>query len=213
MNPNQETKETYQTHRNLQRERILEAAEKLFIRDGIEGVSISAIAAAARISRRTMYQYFTDKREVAWAIFEMIIGQWSLGQTEPANGGGYQRLENFMLRLMNLVETNREHLRFIVELDALYSRETSADRLRQISGREHPNGEDWVTAAVRQGIADGSICADVDPTLISAAMVNLLVGMNARFALLGDLIRQEYDHPALDIYREICRVFLRGLRP
>lgn len=213
MNPNQETKETYQAHRSNQRERILEAAEKLFIQDGIDGVSISAIASAARISRRTMYQYFTDKREVAWAIFEMIVGQWSLGQNEPPDGAGYQRLESFMLRLMNLVETNREHLRFIVELDALYSRETSADRLRQISGREHPNGEDWVTTTVRQGIADGSIRADVDPTLISAALVNLLVGMNARFALLGDLIRQEYNHNALDIYREICHVFLRGLRP
>lgn len=207
-----DTKEIYQNHRDNQRERILQAAEKLFIQDGIDKVSISAIAGAARISRRTMYQYFTDKREVAWAIFENLVGQWSAVQNEQEKQTGYQQLENFMLSLVKMLETNREHLRFIVELDALYSRETNADRMRQITGRIQVEGEDWVTSMVRHGIADGSICADVDPTLVSAALLNLLSGMNARFALLGDLIPQEYDHPVLDIYREICRVFLRGLQ-
>jgi hypothetical protein len=36
--------------------------------------------------------------------------------------------------------------------------------------------------------------------------------MNARFALLGDLITQEYGQDALAIYKEICRSFLRGLQ-
>ncbi len=207
-----ETKEIYQAHRENQRERILEAAEKLFIRQGIDNVSISAIADAARISRRTMYQYFTDKREVAWAIFQKMTEPWVTGKTEPPGGNGLQQLEKFMLEMVHLLETHRDHLRFIVELDALYSRETSADRMRRMTGRDSARGDDWVTQVVRRGIADGSIRADADPELVSAALLNLLSGMNARFSLLGNLITQEYGRPMPSIYQEICRIFLRGLQ-
>jgi AcrR family transcriptional regulator len=61
-------KETYQNHRDNQRERILDTAERLFIQEGIDNVSISAIADAVRIARRTLYQYFPDKQEISWAI-------------------------------------------------------------------------------------------------------------------------------------------------
>ncbi len=211
---NNRSQKIYQNHRDNQRERILEAAEMLFIRDGIDRVSISGIASAARISRKTMYQYFTDRREIAWAIFQKLVEQWAPVGILPAGTSGYQRLEQFMASVARQMETSRAHLRFIVELDALYAREASADRMRQITGRAGGagNGVDWVAQTVRAGMADGSIRADADPELVSAALLNLLSGMNARFALLGDLISQEYSQPMLAIYQEICRVFLRGLQ-
>jgi AcrR family transcriptional regulator len=210
-------REIYQNHRDSQHERILEAAEKLFIQAGIDRISMSAIARAARISRRTMYQYFSDKREIAWAIFQKLIDQWRTFGTLPPEASGLAQLEQFMTWMVNQLETSREHLRFIVELDALYARESSADRMRQITGRagaggDAGNGVDWIAQTVRKGIADGSIRADVDPEMVSAALLNLLSGMNARFALLGDLITQEYGQDALAIYKEICRSFLRGLQ-
>jgi AcrR family transcriptional regulator len=211
MQSNNRAPKTYQNHRENQRERILEAAEMLFIRDGIDRVSISQIAGAARISRKTMYQYFTDRREIAWAIFQKLIEQWAPAGALPAGASGYQQLEQFVASVARQLETNRAHLRFIVELDALYARETSADRMRQITGRAGA-GVDWVAQTVRAGMADGSIRADADPDLVSAALLNLLSGMNARFALLGDLVTQEYGQPMLEIYQEICRIFLRGLQ-
>lgn len=205
-------KEIYHNHRDHQRERILEAAEKLFIQHGIDHTSISAIASAARISRKTMYQYFTDKREVAWAIFQKIVEPWAAGREQPSEASGFKQLESFMVEVVKQLETSQDHFRFIVELDALYSRETSADRMRQVTGRAGADGEDWVVHMVRRGIADGSIRPDVDPLLASAALLNLLSGMNARFSLLGSLVTQEYGQPSASIYQEICRIFLRGLQ-
>jgi hypothetical protein len=65
---------------------------------------------------------------------------------------------------------------------------------------------------IRQGIADGSIRADADPHLLTAAMMNLINAVNSRFALLGELISEEYGQPAHSIYQEICRTFLRGIQ-
>jgi AcrR family transcriptional regulator len=105
----------YLNHRENQRERILEVAESLFIRDGIDKVNLSFIARTARL--------------------------------------------------------------------------------------------------IDEGIADGSVRSDLDTTLVSTAIWNMLSGMNARFSLLGDLIQQEYGQPVITIYHEICHIFLRGIHP
>ena len=46
----------YHGHRGRQRERILRVAETLFLRDGIESVGINDIAAAANVTRATVYR-------------------------------------------------------------------------------------------------------------------------------------------------------------
>ena len=42
-------------------ERILAAADKLFYRQGIRAVSVDAVAAAAGVSKRTLYNYYPSK--------------------------------------------------------------------------------------------------------------------------------------------------------
>ena len=43
---------------------ILDAAERLFVADGYELTSVDAIAAAAGVSKRTVYDHFGDKHWV-----------------------------------------------------------------------------------------------------------------------------------------------------
>lgn len=52
----------------LKREAILAAARELFVRLGVDGVSMDAIAARARVSKATVYDYFGDKRRLFLAI-------------------------------------------------------------------------------------------------------------------------------------------------
>ncbi|MFI6341288.1 TetR/AcrR family transcriptional regulator [Streptomyces sp. NPDC050535] len=47
---------------------ILAAARELFVRQGVDRVSMDAIAARAEVSKRTMYDYFGDKRRLFLAI-------------------------------------------------------------------------------------------------------------------------------------------------
>ncbi len=208
-------RKTYQHHRENQRERILEAAETLFIRDGIDRVNIGDIADAARISRMTLYEYYPNKQEVAWAIFQKLLKDM---QTDPADqslqseGNGFQRVEHAMLALVHVLEQHPEHLRFIVEFNALYAREGNPARVRQIVEHAWPGGYNLFAQMIQQGILDGSLRPELDPNLLSAAILNLLNAMNSRFALLGDLIREEYGQPVMAMYREICRAFLRGIQ-
>ncbi|WP_144712618.1 TetR/AcrR family transcriptional regulator [Curtobacterium pusillum] len=52
------------------RERILEAATQLFRAEGLAGTRMEAIAAAAPVSKRTLYKHFPDKSELIDAFLQ-----------------------------------------------------------------------------------------------------------------------------------------------
>ena len=56
------------------KEKILEAADDLFIRYGVKGVTMDDIAKELSISKKTIYQYFKDKKE--------IVREFTLNQCE-----------------------------------------------------------------------------------------------------------------------------------
>ena len=200
----------YKNHRDNQRERILEAAEALFVSSGIDKVNLSMVARAARLTRGTIYEYFPNKQEIAWAILQRIFSQAKTSLPADQQGSGIQRLEAFLLWMAGQLQENPQHMRFVVEFNTLYAREAASERMRQATGRS--SGRDDVLRLLEEGITDGSIRPDLDTVLVSAVIWNLLSGMNARFGLLGDRIQQEYELPAGRIYHEILRIFLRGIQ-
>jgi AcrR family transcriptional regulator len=61
--------------RDERRDQILDCALAVFARKGFHETSIADICAPARIARGTLYQYFTDKRDVLAALIERIVGR------------------------------------------------------------------------------------------------------------------------------------------
>jgi TetR/AcrR family transcriptional repressor of mexJK operon len=59
---------------------ILAAARELFVRQGVDRVSMDAVAAQAAVSKRTVYDYFGDKRRLFLAILtdasESMMATW-----------------------------------------------------------------------------------------------------------------------------------------
>jgi len=55
------------------KERILEKAHELFNRFGIRSVSMDEIAGQVGMSKKTIYQYYTDKDELVDAVFTAMM--------------------------------------------------------------------------------------------------------------------------------------------
>lgn len=207
---------TYQNHRDRQRERILEVAEDLFIRDGIDNVTLNNIADAARLSRVTLYQYFPDKEAIAWAVFQNVveqIGETNEDRTTEPGESGYQKIERFVWRMMhNNLEIHLAHSRFVALFNYLYARENTGKRMRNTIEAAWPGQYVRLIEWIREGITDGSIQPDLDADLAMAALSNLIVGMIHRFALLGANIEEEFGYDVTALSEEIIRTFLRGIR-
>ena len=70
------------------RERILAAAEELFLRNGLRGTSMEAIAKAAGVAKPTLYAYFHDKDLVFATLAERVLGSWREMVTRELAGPG-----------------------------------------------------------------------------------------------------------------------------
>lgn len=57
------------------RERILQAARELFYRDGINAVSVDAIATAAATNKMTLYRHFSSKDELVAAYLSGLAAE------------------------------------------------------------------------------------------------------------------------------------------
>jgi AcrR family transcriptional regulator len=55
------------------KERILLKSHELFNRYGIRSVSMDDIAAQLAMSKKTLYQYYTDKDELVTAVFSAVM--------------------------------------------------------------------------------------------------------------------------------------------
>jgi len=78
---------------------ILDAAKHLFLERGYAGTSMDAVAAAAPVSKRTLYQYFPGKEDLFGAVIDSV---WSgLGGTAvPAGEDPRAVLRGFVERLI-----------------------------------------------------------------------------------------------------------------
>ncbi|MBN8634288.1 MAG: TetR/AcrR family transcriptional regulator [Anaerolineae bacterium] len=89
----------YANHRETQREWILQVAEDLFTDKGIEKVTIADIAEAARLTRATLYKYFTSKEHMAQEIFRLVTRCWferDECDVWSIPGTGFERVERFV---------------------------------------------------------------------------------------------------------------------
>jgi len=57
------------------RDRLLEAAELVFAREGLRGASMERIAAEAGVARATVYAYFTDKEDAFLQVSQRLARQ------------------------------------------------------------------------------------------------------------------------------------------
>lgn len=90
---------------------ILEAAQKLFLKDGYEATSIRKIASEIEFSPTTIYLYFKDKAEIAYALhqegFRILAAQFRV-------------LDNIKDPFERLKAMGRTYMRFSMEYEDCY---------------------------------------------------------------------------------------------
>lgn len=72
----QSSAEVRSNYRDATRERIVDSAVELVLRDGIAGVPMSKLAARARVSRPTLYTHFPTLEHVLAAWFDREVAEF-----------------------------------------------------------------------------------------------------------------------------------------
>ena len=82
------------------REAILEAAERIFGDEGLEGARTEAIAAAAGVNKALLYYYFQSKDGLYRAVLEGYLADFNRQALEVLSSEGSAR--SLLLRYINL---------------------------------------------------------------------------------------------------------------
>ncbi len=204
----------YSAHRERQRRRILEAAWKLFDKQGIDRVTMAEITSASGVQPSTLYQYFSSKDEIVWAALGDLMQSVSARVKRALEGApnALARIAALLDFMADELNNNEISVRFMAQFDALYAHNWPAKRLITLESQINPDGFQVFSNLVREGIADGSLRSDLDPDLTMHAVINAVTGAQRRLASLGKKVEQEYGKPIDSLFRETIRVLLLGLR-
>jgi len=98
--PNQATKPA---RGEARRDRLIDAAETVFTRDGLRGASMERIAAEAGVARATAYAYFNDKEDAFRQVATRLAHRFEAVVTTALQGPEPTRLRDAILAKHELV--------------------------------------------------------------------------------------------------------------
>ena len=182
---------------------ILAAAEQMFRERRIHELTMDDVAAAANVSKGTIYRYFKNKDELlfqmATAGFDEICDIVSKTPEAPSFG---ERLEYLCERLGSFFQERRAVMRMIQEHEGRMSSLCLIMRERWMAHRKKL--VDAVGCVLSQGAASGALRVDIAPDTLAL----LLVGLARTRSVEYDQTPAQRPAAAL-----IVELFLHGAAP
>lgn len=177
--------ESLASHKTDRANRIAVAALEIVATAGLSGLTMSAIAAGAGISRQTLYRYFPDTESVLAAAVGLAAGVEDHIEERLASGTPRERLERFVR--MTIEGAAAGHPSPLIYLHSLppEAREQARHHVAQV--------ERLVVAIVADGVADGSFTAEMDPEIDGSLLYRLLISVHD-LAAVGDDTETLVEH-------------------
>lgn len=191
------------------RDSILDAAEQLFVEQGVSRTTLQHIATAAGVTRGAIYWHFDDKSALFNAMMERatLPFECSLAvQKDDDDIDALDDLRGMMLDIFRITEHDPKARRVfeIASLKVEFVSELDAVRVRRAQNK----GEwmDYVEKRIRLGISRGRIRPEVDPHVQALGLWSLMDGMIRTWMFEPD------SFSLLQTGRQMVDTLLEGIR-
>ncbi|WP_426110080.1 TetR family transcriptional regulator [Massilia sp. PWRC2] len=162
------------------RDSILDAAEQLFVRQGVSGTTLQHIATAAGVTRGAIYWHFLDKGAMFNALMERVktpleAARQLLEERHPQ--APLEALREHILAVFRITVDDPQARR-VFEIATL--KMEFIDEMNTVRERRKYNQEMWMArteAAIRDGIASGQVKPGVDPVAVALGLWAILDGL------------------------------------
>ena len=189
------------------KDRILEAAARVFAQKGYAGTAVADIAVQAEIGKGTLYTYFDSKEDLFFAVFE-----WYKIQTRDAakvniavlGGSASKRLEALSDSFMGRWHEIKDVFTLTMEFWAASSSSQMQDRFKANFRNTYQEFRGIVKSLIQEGIERGEFRSDINPDSVAAALVG---AWDALF--LQAWFEDNFD--PVTIAREFLSIIIKGL--
>jgi AcrR family transcriptional regulator len=200
-----------QEEKDRRRNEILDAAAAAAAEGGFDAITMDQVARRARLSRALVYVYFEDKAALYLALcaraLELLLERFAAATIDVPTG------------LERLAAMGRAYVAFAQEMPVYFEalahfEARSAADLEQGAGGCLELGDichQRLTAAIHEGIADGSIRADVGaPDAVAIALWGFMHGV-IQIAATKDALLVHRGTSATELYDRALALTMRAL--
>jgi AcrR family transcriptional regulator len=168
--------------RGEKRPLILQAATEVFAEQGFASVTVAEIADRAGIGKGTVYEYFSSKDELLFAVFEWMNEKIFERIRSLLDEGGTTRE-----RLQRMLDLGARITREQVEMQAVVLDFWSASRGTKVEERYNQAClttfrayRRLVADVIREGQTTGELRSDVDPEAVAVMVVAAMDGLGVQ---------------------------------
>jgi TetR/AcrR family transcriptional regulator, mexJK operon transcriptional repressor len=195
------------------RDQILSGARRVFLRDGFAAASTDAIAAEAKVSKRTLYVYYPSKEELFAGVMRGLTVEnpqtRALESMEEMTPGSEEELRR------NLLELARKILATMMQPDYLaLLRTTIADthRFPQLGGLFRATVPERAMRSFAVFIERSRECGVVGSGVDGETAARMFVGPLLTYAVLDGLLAEGPPPlPAQEKIEEIVALYMKAI--
>lgn len=163
------------------RRRIVAAARKLFLRDGVEAVSMRNLAAEVGCSPMWLYRYFGNKQEILAQVWDVFLGELFARLERVRAASPRERLERLAYTYLDYWLKHPEHF-----LIVFLQRDLAPGGTRDyVTGSGIVERFDLFTRVIDDALARGEL-AGAEAIDIAQGLLCLLQGLALNLITLPD---------------------------
>ena len=162
------------------RDSILDAAEQLFVKQGVSGTTLQHIATAAGVSRGAVYWHFLDKSALFNAMMERakMPLESAMQLLDPAAAATTLEAVRAYTLCVLRVTVEEPASRRVFEIATL--KIEYVDALSAVRERRRHNQSEWmarIESRVAAGVAHGDVKAGVNPSAVALGLWAIVDGL------------------------------------
>lgn len=188
--------------RQAVRKRLLAVATEVFAERGFQGTRMLDVARAAKVGKATLYEYFADKNDLVFGVFDQLMAHSMEASITPKGDTFADHLHAIADQMWASLEVGEQVLPLMVELWRVTARGPEAERVRSRFRAAFGLSDAWMVAAIEAAKARGEVRPDVDAGFVSAAFTATLDGLVLQRWLIG---REGLAEIAAQHIEQLCR--------
>lgn len=190
---------------------ILNAAEKIFARDGFEHASMNEIAKESEFTKRTLYQYFEDKSDLYLSVALRLYLSMNekMKSLEPSGKNGFEKVKECFNDYYNFYKQNESKFRIIYDIG----------NVRKVS--DNPKIAEFLKIdqymfkhlyeLVSEGQKDGSIPNKLDAKNITSSLIFLFTGFLNQLTISGSNYAKHLNITIDDLFSNVLNLICSSL--
>ena len=186
------------------RVKILDAAAKVFAREGFYNAKIGDVANEAGVAHGTVYLYFESKDDLLISLFKENLSevvQYIESEIQKEKNAE-DKLRRMISLQLELIETHPNLTALILVEFPQTGKFLSSDSVDELAAYI-----DMIADVLKEGAAENIFDASMDADVVATVIYSGIQGIATRWIL------EKMTYPLKEVADEVSRTFLKGIRP